>query len=82
MLRLFSELKAPGRAWLQIEVKADVSGSLIRLTSIFDPVGLAGLLYWYVLFIPFMSLCSEECCGVSQKQSAAVSPCKNEFLHL
>jgi hypothetical protein len=52
MLRLFSELKAPGRAWLQIEVKAADSGSLIRLTSIFDPVGLAGLLYWYVLY-PF-----------------------------
>ena len=52
MLRLFSELKAPGRAWLQIEVKADASNSIIRLTSIFDPVGLAGLLYWYVLY-PF-----------------------------
>ena len=50
MLRLFSELKAPGRAWLQIEVKAADSGSLIRLTSIFDPLGLAGLLYWYVLY--------------------------------
>jgi hypothetical protein len=50
MLRLFSELKAPGRAWLQIEVKAADPGSLIRLTSIFDPLGLAGLLYWYVLY--------------------------------
>jgi uncharacterized protein YbjT (DUF2867 family) len=52
MLRLFSELKAPGRAWLQIEVKAHAPGSTIRLTSIFDPIGLAGMLYWYVLY-PF-----------------------------
>jgi len=52
MLRLFSELKAPGRAWLQFEVKGDTTSSTIRLTSIFDPVGLAGLLYWYA-FYPF-----------------------------
>jgi len=52
MVRLFSELKAPGRAWLQFEVKGDATSSTIRLTSIFDPVGLAGLLYWYA-FYPF-----------------------------
>jgi len=50
MVRLFSELKAPGRAWLQFEVKGDATSSTIRLTSIFDPVGLAGLFYWYVLY--------------------------------
>jgi hypothetical protein len=52
MLRLSSELKAPGRAWLQFEVKGDAASSNIRLTSIFYPLGLAGLLYWYV-FYPF-----------------------------
>ena len=55
MLRLFSELKAPGRAWLQFEVKGGGTSSIIRLTSIFDPVGIAGLLYWYV-FYPFHAL--------------------------
>jgi hypothetical protein len=55
MLRLFSELKAPGRAWLQFEVKDGGTSSIIRLTSIFDPVGIAGLLYWYV-FYPFHAL--------------------------
>ena len=55
MLRLFSELKAPGRAWLQFEVKSDAASSSIRLTSIFDPVGVAGLLYWYA-FYPFHML--------------------------
>jgi uncharacterized protein YbjT (DUF2867 family) len=51
-LRLEAEMKLPGRAWLEFEVtpKSDGSGSLIRQTAIFDPVGLAGLAYWYALF--------------------------------
>jgi hypothetical protein len=43
-------MKLPGRAWLQFEVEQDAAGSLIRQTSIFDPVGLLGLLYWYALY--------------------------------
>jgi len=50
LLRLSAEMKLPGRAWLQFEVEEDKAGSLIRQTSIFDPVGLMGLLYWYGLY--------------------------------
>lgn len=50
LLRLFAEMKLPGRAWLQFEVDRDELGTLIRQTAIFDPVGLAGLLYWYSLY--------------------------------
>jgi len=50
LLRLFAEMKVPGRAWLQFEVEEDGAGSMIRQTSIFDPVGLLGLLYWYALY--------------------------------
>jgi uncharacterized protein YbjT (DUF2867 family) len=50
MLRLSAEMKLPGRAWLQFEVEGDESGSTIRQTSIFDPIGLMGLLYWYLLY--------------------------------
>ncbi len=49
-LRLSAEMKLPGRAWLEFEVTADAEGSLIRQTAIFDPVGLAGLLYWYLVY--------------------------------
>ena len=42
-------MRLPGRAWLQFEVDGDGHGSRIRQTAIFDPVGLAGLLYWYGL---------------------------------
>ena len=49
-LRLFAEMKLPGRAWLEFEVEAQGSGSLICQTAIFDPIGLGGLAYWYVLY--------------------------------
>ena len=50
-LRLESEMKVPGRAWLEFEVRArDATTSTIRQTAIFDPVGLAGLAYWYGIY--------------------------------
>jgi uncharacterized protein YbjT (DUF2867 family) len=50
LLRLSSELKTPGRIWLQLEVAGDECGSTVRQTAIFDPHGLAGLAYWYALY--------------------------------
>lgn len=55
LLRLFAEMKLPGRAWLQFEVQEDGHGSIVRQSSIFDPVGLVGLLYWHGLY-PLHSL--------------------------
>jgi hypothetical protein len=49
-LRLVAEMKLPGRAWLEFEVTPDGDGATIRQTAIFDPVGLAGLAYWYGIF--------------------------------
>jgi hypothetical protein len=49
-LGLVAEMKVPGRAWLQFEVEPNSRGSVIRQTAIFDPAGLAGLLYWYMLY--------------------------------
>ena len=44
-LRLSAEMKLPGRAWLEFEVTPDGSGSFVRQTAFFDPIGIAGLLY-------------------------------------
>jgi uncharacterized protein YbjT (DUF2867 family) len=55
ILRLAAEMKLPGRAWLEFEVTGDAGGSIIRQTAIFDPVGLAGLMYWYLVY-PFHQL--------------------------
>ncbi len=49
-LRLRAEMKVPGRAWLEFEVKPTASGSIVRQTAIFDPVGVFGLVYWYSLY--------------------------------
>ena len=49
-LRLLAEMRLPGRAWLEFEVQATTSGSQIRQTAMFDPVGLAGLAYWYLVY--------------------------------
>lgn len=49
MLRLRAEMKLPGRAWLQFEVEPDSRGSVLTQTAVFDPIGLAGLVYWYAL---------------------------------
>lgn len=47
-LRLFAEMKLPGRAWLEFEVEpSGPEESTIRQTAIFDPIGLFGLIYWY-----------------------------------
>jgi hypothetical protein len=49
-LRLAAEMKMPGRAWLEFEVAGDAGGSIIRQTAIFDPAGLWGLTYWYLVY--------------------------------
>jgi uncharacterized protein YbjT (DUF2867 family) len=50
LLRLAAEMKLPGRAWLQFELTPENSGTSIRQTALFEPFGLAGLLYWYGLY--------------------------------
>lgn len=50
LLRLYAEMKVPGRAWLQFEVEPTELGSRIRQTAIFEPRGLVGPLYWYSLY--------------------------------
>jgi uncharacterized protein YbjT (DUF2867 family) len=49
-LRLLAEMKVPGRAWLEFRVEAEDGGSNIHQIAIFDPKGLAGLMYWYGIY--------------------------------
>jgi len=50
-LRLTAEMKLPGRSWLELDVIPEGTGAIIRQTAIFDPAGLAGLLYWYGVYM-------------------------------
>ena len=51
-LRLVAEMKLPGRACLEFEVTGDSTGSVIRQTASFNPLGLLGRAYWYSV-LPF-----------------------------
>lgn len=50
VLRLYAEMRLPGRAWLEFSVQSTDEGSEITQTAMFDPVGLFGLAYWYSIW--------------------------------
>lgn len=66
-LRLLAEMKLPGRAWLEFEVKDVPGGSEITQTAIFDPVGLFGLLYWYGIFFLHGRIFSGMLAGIADR---------------
>jgi uncharacterized protein YbjT (DUF2867 family) len=49
-LRLFAEMRAPGRAWLEFRAEPDGASTVLRQIAQFEPRGLGGLLYWYLLW--------------------------------
>lgn len=50
LLRLAAEMKVPGRAWLEFEVRSEGETATIRQTAMFDPLGFFGRAYWYALY--------------------------------
>ncbi len=52
LVRLRSEMRLDGHAWLQFTVRPEGPGSRLEQTAFFEPRGLLGLLYWY-LSLPF-----------------------------
>lgn len=51
VLRLRAEMKVPGKAWLQFEARPRSNGTtLLRQTAYFEPKGVAGALYWWLLY--------------------------------
>ncbi len=49
VLRLFAEMRLPGKAWLEFHVVSDGHGSRLRQRALFAPKGLLGRLYWWSL---------------------------------
>lgn len=48
---LHAEMKLPGAAWLQFDLRPDISGrTLLRCCAWFQPRGLLGEIYWYALY--------------------------------
>lgn len=51
LLRLAAEMRAPGRGWLQFELTPLADGrTRLTQTALWDPVGLAGHLYWFSMW--------------------------------
>jgi len=50
ILRLRAEMRLPGPAWLQYQVEPVGRGCRLIQTAFFEPKGLPGLLYWYLLY--------------------------------
>ena len=50
-LLLFAEMKLPGEAWLEFKIVGDE----LYQTATFRPLGLAGRIYWYLVY-PFHGL--------------------------
>jgi len=66
LLRLSAEMRLPGRAWLQFDVQPNGTGSVIRQTAIFDPVGLSGQFYVYLLFPLHQCIFAGMLAGIAQ----------------
>jgi len=49
-LLLAAEMKIPGRLCLEVEVEAVGGGTQLRQTTLSDPAGYVGLLYWYLIY--------------------------------
>jgi len=49
-LRLLAQMRVPGRAWLEFRAEAKGRSTILRQIAWFEPHGLGGLLYWYLLW--------------------------------
>ncbi|HAF29391.1 MAG TPA: DUF2867 domain-containing protein [Bacteroidales bacterium] len=54
-LLLRAEMKLPGKAWLEFNIKNHHIENQLSVTAYFQPKGFIGDLYWY-LFVPFHSI--------------------------
>lgn len=77
LLRLRAEMRLPGRAWLQWEsADGDTPGSsVLTQTALFEPKGVWGPLYWYLLYPIHLFIFSDLAHGiVKEAQRMEVAP--------
>jgi uncharacterized protein YbjT (DUF2867 family) len=49
-IRLKTDMKLPGEAWLEFGIEQTEHGSVLHHVVMYEPKGLSGLLYWYVTY--------------------------------
>ncbi len=80
LLRLRAEMKLPGRAWLQYEVRSAQDGTTsLEQTATFIPKGLFGLAYWYALYPLHAWIFSGLIGAISRRAESAGSLADNEL---
>jgi uncharacterized protein YbjT (DUF2867 family) len=73
-LRLRSEMKLPGRAWLQFDAEPlDDGRTCLRQTAFFEPRGFWGSLYWYGV-MPFHALVFANMASRIRQRAENISP--------
>jgi len=77
-LRLRAEMRLPGRAWQEFEVSRREGRSTIRQTAVFDPLGLAGVAYWYALYPLHQLIFSRMLGGIARTAERRVKERKRE----
>ena len=76
-LLLFAEITFPGRAWTVFEVSPHEKGSELTITAVFDPKGIWGRIYWYVVspyhYFIFKGMFKGIARAVERKRSESVA---------
>jgi hypothetical protein len=67
-LLLRAEMKLPGKAWLEFEIKPAGRQNQLSVSGHFDPHGLAGKIYWYC-FLPFHRIIFNDLIKQLEKES-------------
>ncbi|MBC5825360.1 MAG: DUF2867 domain-containing protein [Candidatus Eremiobacteraeota bacterium] len=78
LLRLRAEMRLPGKAWLQFEAEElDGGRTRLRQTAFFEPRGVFGYIYWYVLAVfhgrIFANLAARIVSAAESATAAAIS---------
>ncbi len=80
LLRLRAEMKLPGRAWLQYEVREGQDGtSTLEQTASFIPKGLFGLVYWYAQYPLHAWIFSGLIGAISRRAESASNHVDSDF---
>ena len=67
-LLLRAEMKLPGKAWLEFEIKPSGGQNQLSVSGHFDPHGFAGKIYWYC-FLPFHRIIFHDLIKQLEKES-------------
>jgi len=71
LMRLRAEMKVPGQAWLECQVKPiDKDKSLLQINALFEPKGVGGPLYWYFFYIPHIFIFSGMAKKIGERAEA------------